>query len=146
MRAGFTTSIKKPPAGGFLIVVARSVSAVFAATGAGFVDPDAGQLGKERFELLPDPFGDNFAGGVFQTGNIVQIVMVELLVEWLEDRFDLRKIPNPAGVRVDLAFDIDGNAEGMAMQAPTFMPLGYMGEAVGRFENKLFEQFHGLSL
>ena len=46
LRAGFTTSIKKPPAGGFLIVVARSVSAGFAATGAGFVDPDRGQPGE----------------------------------------------------------------------------------------------------
>ena len=110
------------------------------------MDTDTGQLGKKGLELLPDPFGDDFAGGVFQTGDIVQIVMVELLVEWLEDRFDLRKIPNPAGVRVDLAFDIDGNAEGMAMQASTFMPLGHMGKAVGRFEHKLFEQFHGLSL
>jgi hypothetical protein len=146
LRAEITTSIKKPPAGGFWVVAVRSVSAIFTTTGAGFVDPDAGQLGKERFELLPDPFGDDFAGRVIQARNIVQIVMVELLVEWLEDRFDLREIPNPAGVRVDLAFDIDGNAEGMAMQASTFMPLGHMGKAVGRFENKLFEQFHGLSL
>ena len=110
------------------------------------MNADTGQFRKEWLELLPDPLGDDFAGRIFQTRYFVQIVMIELFVEWFEDRFDLGEVANPAGVGVDFAFNIDGNAERMAMQAPTFMPFGHMGKAVGSFENKLFEQFHGLSL
>ena len=110
------------------------------------MDADTGQFRKKGLELLPDPLGDDFAGRVFQTRYFVQVVMIELLVQWLEDRFDLRKIANPAGVGVDLAFNVDGNAERMAMQPSTFMPFRHMGKTVGSLENKLFEQFHGLSL
>lgn len=123
-----------------------SVAAVLAATGAGLVDADAGQLWKEGLELLPDPLGDDLAGRVLQAWNLVQVVVVELLVKWLEDRFDFGKIANPAGVRVDLAFDVDGHSKGVAMQPATFVPGGHMGEPVGRLENKLFEQFHKMSL
>ena len=47
--------------------------------------------------------------------------MVELLVDRLEDRLDLGEVANPAGIGIDLAFDIDGNAERMAMQAAAFV-------------------------
>lgn len=96
-------------------MAACSVSAVYAATGAGLVDADPGQFGKEGLELLPDPLRDDFAGGVFQARDFVQVVVIKLLIQWFEDGFYFRKITNPAGIRIDLAFDINGNAEGVAM-------------------------------
>lgn len=70
--------------------------------------------------------------------------MVELVINRLEDRFDLRKVANPSGVRIDLSFDINGNAERVTMQTATFVALGNVGEAVCGFEDEFFEQFQGV--
>jgi hypothetical protein len=45
-------------------------------------------------------------------------------------------------MRVDLALDVDGGPEGVAMQASALVPGGNMGQAVGGLEGELFEQFH----
>ena len=79
---------------------------------------------------MPDPLGEVFAGGVVEPWQVVQVVVVEALVERLEDGLDLGEIANPAGIRIDIAFDIDGDAELMAMQAPALVACRYMGEAV----------------
>ena len=92
-----------------------SVSAVFAAASAGFVDTNAREFRKERFELLPDPLGENFAGWVFQARNIIEIVVVKLLVKRLENSFDFGEITNPAGVWVYLTFDINRHAKRVAV-------------------------------
>lgn len=104
-----------------------SVAAVFAAAGAGLVDAHARQFREQGFDLLPDPLGQHFAGGVFQAGDVVQVVVVELFVDRLEDRLDLGEVANPAGIGVDLAFDMQGDAEGVAVQATAFVPSGTWG-------------------
>ncbi len=40
-----------------------------------------------RFQPFPDPARDIFAGGVFQAGDIVQVVVIQLLVDRLETGF-----------------------------------------------------------
>lgn len=72
--------------------------------------------------------------------------MVEALVERLEDGLDLGEIANPAGIRIDIAFDIDGDAERMAMQAPALVTFRYVGETMCGFEGEFFEQFQGVAL
>ena len=120
----------------------RSVASVFAAAGAGLVDANAGQFRQDRLELFPEPLGDDFAGGIFQAGNVIEVVVIQLLIERLEDLLDLGEVTDPAGVGIDLAFDVDGDAEGVAVQPSAFVPGGDVGEAMGGLENKLFEQFH----
>ena len=44
-----------------------------------------GQQGQIRLEPVPDPFGQALAGRVLEAGDVVQIVMVQLVVERLED-------------------------------------------------------------
>lgn len=85
------------------------------------MDADLGEFRQQRLELLPDPAAEVFAGGVFQAWNIVQIIVVELLVDRLEDRLDFREVADPAGMRIDLAFDVDGDTERVAVQAPAFV-------------------------
>lgn len=68
--------------------------------------------------------------------------MIELFVDRFEDCLYLGKITYPAGIRIDFTFDMQGYAEGVAVQAAAFVTLRHMGEAVGRFEDELFEQFH----
>ena len=72
--------------------------------------------------------------------------MVQLLIEWLEDGFYLGEITNPASIWIDFTLDIDRNAKRVAMQTPAFMTVGDVGESMGGLEDKLFEQFHGVSL
>lgn len=76
---------------------------------------------------MPEPLCEVFAGRIFQARNIVEIVVVELVINRLEDRFDLRKVANPSGVRIDLSFDINGNTERVTMQTATFVALGNVG-------------------
>src|SRR5690606_712581 len=46
-----------------------------------------------------------------------------------------------AGMRVDIALDIDGDAEGVAMQAAALVAGRDMGQEMGGFEGEFFEQF-----
>ena len=119
------------------------VAAVFAATGAGFMNTNAGQFREKGFELLPDPLDEDFAGWVFQARDVVEVVVIQLFIERLEDGFDLGEVANPAGIGVNLALDIDGDPKRMAMQAPAFMAFRDVRQAVGGLEHKLFEQFQG---
>lgn len=121
--------------------VRKSVPAVLATAGAGLVHAHLGQLRQQRLELLPDPAAEVLAGGVFQAGNVVQVVVVELIVDRFEDLLDLREVSNPAGMRVDLTLDVDGGPERVAVQAAALVPGGHVGQAVGGFEGELFEQF-----
>ena len=137
--------LKSHRKGGFCVAAqqSRSVAAVLAATGAGLMHADAGKLGQQRFEFLPDPLRQVLAGRVFQAGNVVQVVVVETLIDRLEDRLDLGKVANPASMRIDLALDVDGCTEGVAVQATTLVTRWDVGQEVGGFEGEFFEQFQG---
>lgn len=91
---------------------------------------------------MPDPFGENFASRIFQPGNFIQIIMVKLLIERLKNGFYLGEVTDPAGIWIDFTLDIDSHAKRMAMQAPAFMAVGDVREAMSGLENKFFEQFH----
>ncbi len=45
-------------------------------------------------------------------------------------------------MRIDLAFDVDGDTERVAVQAPAFVAFGDVGQAMGGFEGEFFEEFH----
>ena len=105
-RGGFVGINKKATLKVALGVLALgSVAAIFAAAGTGFMDAYARQLRQQGFDLLPDPLGQHFAGWVFQAGDVVQVVVVELLVDRFEDRLDLRKVTNPTGIGIDFTFE-----------------------------------------
>jgi len=56
-----------------------SGASVDAAGGAGFGDDDFAELREVWLEVLPDPGGDIFAGGVMEAGDFVQVAVVELV-------------------------------------------------------------------
>jgi hypothetical protein len=88
-----------------------SAAAVFAATGAGFMDTYPRKLWQQRLQLIPDPYGKVFAGWILEAGQIVQIVMIQSFIDWLEDLLDLAEVPDPAGMGVHLAFKVNRNPE-----------------------------------
>ena len=119
------------------------LAAIDATAGAGLMDADGAEFRQQRLEFVPDPLGEDFAGGVFQARNIVEVVVVQALVERLEDRLDFREVTNPASVRVDLAAQVNRNLERVTVQAAAFVAVRYVGQAMGGFEGELFENFQG---
>jgi hypothetical protein len=110
------------------------------------MDAYARKLRQKRLELVPDPFSQDFACGVFKPRKIIQVVVIELLIKRFEDRFDLGEVANPSGMRINLSFDIDCYAEGVPVQAPALVPGWDMRQPVGCLEHELFEQFQSFSL
>ncbi|MCY1308293.1 hypothetical protein D9M71_704640 [compost metagenome] len=142
-RKFWSVRMKKGPSSmGPFFIRELSVAAIFAATGAGLVDADTGELREQGFELLPDPFGEDFAGGVFQAGDLIEVVVVELLVERLEDGLEFGEVADPAGIGIGLTLDIDGHAEGVAVQAAALVAGRHVREPVRGFEDEFLEDFH----
>ncbi|MNJ37905.1 hypothetical protein D3C77_327410 [compost metagenome] len=104
-----------------------------------------GQFWQQRLDLVPDPFGDHFAGRVFQARNVVQVVVVQLFIQRLEDRLDLGKVANPASMRVQRAGQVQGNLERMTVQTAALVPFRNVRQTVCRLEGELFENFHDVS-
>ena len=118
--------------------------AIDTAAGASFVDADGGQFREQGLEFGPDPLGQHFAGGVFQAGDVVEVVVIQALVERLEDRFDFGEVADPTGVRVEVAAQVDRDFERVAVQAPALVAIGHVGQAMGGLERKFLENFHSV--
>ncbi len=110
------------------------------------MDANSGQFWQQRLELSKDPFGEVFAGRIFQSWNVIQVVVIESFIQGLEDRLDFGEITDPADMGIDFAFKVDSDAEGMAVQPSTFMTLWNMRQEVGRLKRKFFKNFHNLQL
>jgi hypothetical protein len=109
--------------------------------GAGFVDGNAMQERELRFEALPEPASDVFAGGVFEAGDLVEVVVIELVFEGLEDLLDVTEVHEPAGVRIDGAAEGEVDFEGVAVEAGAFVGGGNLGEAMSGFEGEGLGKF-----
>jgi len=110
------------------------------------MNADGGKLRQQRLEFGEDPLGEILTGWIFQTWDIVQIVMIQALVQRLEDRFDFREITDPADMSVHFAFQVDRDTKRMAVQSPAFMALWYMRKEVRGFKRKFFKNFHQSTL
>lgn len=71
---------------------------------------------------MPYPVSKILSGRIFQSFNLVQIMMVQPQPQRLKGLLDLRKIQKPAGVWIDLPFADKFNAKAMAVQPATLMP------------------------
>ena len=108
------------------------------------MNPDRTQLRQQRLHLVPDELGQHFTGRVFQAGNVVQVVVVQTLVQRLEDRLDFREVTDPAGMRVEVATEVQRHLERVTVQAPALVAVRDVGQAVGGLEGKFFEDFHSV--
>ncbi len=131
---------KKPPIGGFRCG-GELIPPVFTPACTRLVYADSAQFRDQRLDLLPDPFGKHLAGWILQTRDVVQVVVVQLLIDGPEKRFDLREVPNPAGMGINVPFDIEGDSERMTMETAALVSCRYVGEAVGCLEDEFLEDF-----
>src|SRR5207248_1565385 len=97
---------------------------VDAAGGTGFPDHHGGQ--RQRIgQPLPDPPREHLAGRVLQSGYLVEVVVVELLVQRPERGLDVAEVGDPAGDRIDVAAQVDLDPVRVAVQPGALVPLGY---------------------
>jgi len=92
--------------------------------------------------MPPDPARQNLAGRVFETLDLVQVVVVEPKPNRLAGFPDVGKVDDPAELGIRLAFDIDPNAERMAVEAFALVPLGYVRKQVRSLEAELSPDLH----
>jgi len=83
------------------------ISVVNASRVTGFLDYDFGKTRELGVKSLPDPLRQVFTGWVFQPLNLVQIVVIQLVVQWLECRSEIGEIHNPTLRLTNLPTDMN---------------------------------------
>jgi hypothetical protein len=66
-------------------------------------------------------------------------MVIQAFIKWPEEGLDLCEITDPTGMWINLTFNVDGNPEGVTVQATTFVTSGYVRKIMGGFEGELFE-------
>ncbi len=96
--------------------------------------------------MLPYPARQVFAGRVIQSVNVIEVMVIQLLPQWLEGGLDVAKIHDPALLFVDSALYMDRYPKGMTMQATAFVFRWDIWQSVSCFNRELLEYFHLTSL
>src|SRR6266702_1059150 len=91
-------------------------AAVLASTRARFVDGDPGQPGQREPKALPNPFGQDFACWIFQTGDLIQMAVIQLVEDRGKSLGDVREITHPPLDGVDGTGDVDDDTERVSVQ------------------------------
>lgn len=55
---------------------------------------------------------------------------------------DVGEVADPAKDGIDWSIHMEFNSEGVAMDAPTFVPVGDVRESMSRFKGELLENLH----
>src|SRR5512139_1207498 len=117
-------------------------AAVGAARVVGFHDRDGAQAGQRRLELSPQPHGEAFAGGIVQSGDVVQTTMIERGVDGPPSRLDVSEIQHPAERGIDVAADGQLDPERMTVQARARVRFGQGRQPARALQVKDAEDVH----
>ena len=98
---------------------------------------DARDLWQFGLQSLPNPSCQVFACGILETGNLVQIPMIERVVQWLPAPVEVGKIKKPARIFVDGTRNRDLNFETMPMKSRALVSFRNTRKTMRRFEPKL---------
>ena len=101
----------------------RLVAPINTAGGAGFRDLHSGQKRQTWLQSIPDPHSHVFAGGILQTVNFVEIMMIQLLPKRLERCGDIGVIDHPAKFGIALALDHNLCLKTVAVQSAALVIL-----------------------
>ena len=91
--------------------------------------------------MMPDPVRDDFAGWVFETRNLVEVAMVELLPDGFEEAGEFGVVDEPTKFGISVSADGDFDLETVAVEASAFMAERELGEQVSGFELEGFAEF-----
>lgn len=84
------------------------------------------QLRDLRHELIPDPDGQEFRGGVFEAFDFVEEVVIEAIDDRIDGAFQIGEIDQPADGGVDRAAHGHLAAERMSVHTAALVPRRYM--------------------
>lgn len=120
-----------------------SLALIDTTTGACFMHHDLGKQWQRRLGLLPDPACQILAGGILQSGNVIEVMMIEPSVGRFERGFHIRKVHHPSGVRIYRAAQIELDTKRMPMHTRTFVSQWHMRQAVCGLDRKGAKYFRG---
>jgi len=126
----------------FRLTFYRSTAPVNTLRRARFGDDDFSQQWQLILQLFPNPNRDVFARGIFESGNLVQVKMVQFLPNRFERFRDVGIIHDPSQLLITFPDDGDLDFETVPMQSPAFMRLGQMRQEMRGFKLKGFAKFH----
>jgi len=83
-----------------------------------------------------------FAGGILQPGEVIEIMVVQLVVEGLKSPFQFGKVQDASRLGIDGAGYVNPDAVGMAVESPAFVPLRKVWQHMGGLKRDVFIDFH----
>lgn len=101
---------------------------------------DRCEQGEGRFESVVNPLGENFAGGIGEAFDFVEVVVVEAFNERVGHFFDVAVVDEVSLGRVDFPFDDDVEPEGVAVEAVALVLRRKGRQVVGGLEAEGFRQ------
>lgn len=111
-----------------------------------FEDGDGGELRQRALDLLVDPDGDVFRRRIFEPGDLVETMMIELAVERREGLLDFEKIDDEPGLGIDRPFELEFDAVGMAVHIPAAMRRRDLRQEMRRLERESLGDLHRVNL
>src|SRR5258708_875297 len=117
-------------------------SAIFAATGTGFMYDDTRQAGEPRLEPAPDPHRQHLAGRVLESGDVVEVAVVEGLEGVLHRGAEVGKVAHPAGVGGYRASHVNADDKGVTVEAGTLVLRRHVGQAMRGLDAERFVDLH----
>jgi hypothetical protein len=96
-----------------------------------------GKLAQSRGQAFPDPSGEKFTSRVVEALDLIEVVVIKALEHRRHGLAYVGEVAHPTGPLVNLAFQVDGDPEGVAMQTRTFVARRDVRESVGRLEGEL---------
>jgi hypothetical protein len=96
----------------------------------GLLDFDSYELWQLVDQTLPDPHGKDFTRGIFESRDLVEVVVIKAVVQWLERRLEISEILNPTADIPDRALDHDPQLIGMAVKSSALVADWHIGQSV----------------
>ena len=100
---------------------------------------DQRQQRQRRTQLLENPLRQTLAGGIFQTRNVVQVIVVQLVEQRLKRALDVGKIHHPALRLDEFATEVEFDPKRMAMQPCALVTCRQIRQTMRRLDGKDFE-------
>jgi len=103
------------------------VTAIAASGRGSLADHNLGKARQHGSQPFPDPFGQHFKSRILESRDVVQVVVIQFLDDWLHGKTDLGMIHKPTHVRINLSFDANLDFETVPVQPATLVPSGTFG-------------------
>jgi hypothetical protein len=120
----------------------KSFAPVYTSAGTGLTDLNLTQEWHKWLQFYPDPAGDIFAGGVGESGNVVEVVVIQLFEYGFEAGLEFGEVHYPSGGLRSIASCTQAHMKRVPVQARTLVSLRDIGQTMCCLKVKLFVYFH----